>query len=54
MTDKLKPLRARLRKLDTEPLIRRCEFLLNRIKMDQREIDAIRKELERRENVESR
>lgn len=48
MTDKLKPLRARLRKMELQQLINRCEFLINRIKMDQREIDAIRKERERR------
>lgn len=48
MADKLKPLRARLRKMDVQTLNNRCEFLLNRMKMDQREIDAIRKELERR------
>ena len=48
MADKLKPLRARLRKMDVQTLSSRCEFLLNRMKMDQREIDAIRKELERR------
>ena len=48
MTDKLKPLRARLRKMESQQLINRCNFLLNRSKMDQREIDAIRKELEKR------
>lgn len=54
MVDKLNPLRAGLYKMELQQLIDRCCFLIERVKMDRHEIDTIRKELERRENVESR
>lgn len=49
--DKLKPMRQRLKTEGAEYLESRVKFLAARIAMDNREIDAIKKEMRRRSDA---